>query len=74
MHDSTIHQTTDPEVIVAEYGLDGEMTGTGEPFCARYAMVITVRDGHMVHSRDYAGPISGARLLGRLPELISALS
>jgi uncharacterized protein len=49
------------------------MTATGEPFSARYAMVITVRDGHVVRSRDYADPITGARLLGRLPELISAL-
>ena len=74
MRDVTIHQTADPEVIVAEYGLHGEMTAAGEPFCARYAMVITVRDGHIVHSRDYADPSTGARLLGRLPELISALS
>lgn len=74
MRDVTIHQTTDPEVIVAEYELHGEMIATGEPFSARYAMVITVRDGHIVHARDYADPITGARLLGRLPELISALS
>jgi uncharacterized protein len=74
VRDVTIHQTADPEVIVAEYQLHGEMTATGEPFAVRYAMVITVRDGHIVHSRDYADPIAGARLLGRLPELISALS
>jgi uncharacterized protein len=41
----TIHETSDPEVIVAEYELHGEMTATGEPFSARFAMVITVRDG-----------------------------
>jgi ketosteroid isomerase-like protein len=70
----TIHETTDPEVIIAEYELHGEMTGTSEPFSARYAMVITIRDGYIVRSRDYADPIAGARLLGRLPELVSALS
>ena len=74
VRDVTIHETADPEVIVAEYELHGEMTGAGEPFSARYAMVLTVRDGHIVHSRDYADPITGARLLGRLPDLISALS
>jgi uncharacterized protein len=74
LHDVTIHQTTDPEVIVAEYELHGEMTATAEPFSARFAMVITVRDGYIVHSRDYADPIAGAKLLGRLPELVSALS
>jgi len=50
------------------------MTGTGEPFSLRYAMVITIQDGCIVHSRDYTDPVAGARLLGRLPELISALS
>jgi ketosteroid isomerase-like protein len=69
-----IHETADPEVIITEYELHGEMTATGEPFSARFAMVITVRDGHIVHSRDYSDPIAGARLLGRLPELVSALS
>jgi uncharacterized protein len=74
LHNVTIHQTADPEVIIAEYELHGEMTGTGEPFSARYAMVITTRGGYIVHSRDYSDPIAGARLLGRLPELVSALS
>ena len=70
----TIHETADPEVVITEYELHGEMTATGEPFSARFAMVITVRDGHIVHSRDYSDPIAGARLLGRLPQLVSALS
>jgi hypothetical protein len=70
----TIHETADPEVIVAEYELDGEMTATGELFAVRFAMVLTIRDGHIVHSRDYTDPIAGARLLGRLPDLLSALS
>ena len=74
LHDVTIHQTTDPGIIVAEYELHGEMTATAEPFAVRFAMVITVRDGHIVHSRDYADPIAGARILGRLPELFSALT
>jgi uncharacterized protein len=70
----TIHETADPEVIIAEYELHGEMTGTGESFSVRFAMVITIRDGYIVRSRDYSDPIAGARLLGRLPELVSALS
>jgi ketosteroid isomerase-like protein len=68
-----IHETADPEVIVAEYQLHGEMTGSGEAFSLRFAMVVTVRDGHIVHSRDYSDPIAGARLLGRVPELVAAL-
>jgi uncharacterized protein len=72
--DVTIHETANPEVIIAEYTLNGEMVATGEPFSMRFAMVLTIRDGHIVHSRDYSDPIAGARLLGRLPELVTALT
>lgn len=74
LHNVTIHETANPEVIVAEYELRGEMTGTGEAFSLRFVMIITVRDGYIAHSRDYSDPIAGARLLGRVPELIAALS
>lgn len=74
LHNVTIHETANPEVIVAEYELRGEMTGTGEAFSLRFVMITTVRDGYIAHSRDYSDPIAGARLLGRVPELIAALS
>ena len=69
-----IHETADPDVVIAEYELRGEMTATGEPFSIRFAMVLRVRDGQIVHSRDYSDPIAGARLLGKLPDLVAALS
>jgi ketosteroid isomerase-like protein len=37
-------------------------------------MVMTIRDGRIVHTRDYTDPIAGAKLLGRVPELLAALS
>jgi uncharacterized protein len=70
----TVHETADPEVIIAENELHGEMTATGTPFSVRYAMVITVRDGCIARSRDYTDPIAGARLLDRLPELLESLA
>ena len=69
-----IHQTTDPGTIIVEYELRGEMVATGEPFQLRYAMFMTIRDGLITHTRDYADPITGARILGRLPELLTALA
>jgi uncharacterized protein len=69
-----IHETADPEVVIVEYELHGEFTKTAEPFSMRFLMVLTVRDGQIVHSRDYSNPIAGAQLLGRLPELIAALN
>ena len=68
-----IHETTDPEVIITEYDLHGRLVETGEPFVLSYLMVMTVRDGLIVHTRDYTDPIQGAKVLGRLPELLAAL-
>jgi uncharacterized protein len=74
LSDVRIHETTDPEVVIAEYTLHGRMVASGEAFTMTFVMVITVRDGVIVHSRDYTDPVAGARLLGRLPELVSALA
>ncbi|MFY9933546.1 MAG: nuclear transport factor 2 family protein [Streptosporangiaceae bacterium] len=73
LSDVTIHETADPEVVITEYELHGELTATGEPFAQRFVMVMTVRDGQIVHSRDYTNPVTGAKLLGRVPELVAAL-
>ena len=69
-----IHETADPEVIIAEYDLHGRLVETGESFVLSFLMVITVRDGQIVHTRDYTDPIQGAKVLGRLPELVAALT
>jgi uncharacterized protein len=73
LSDVVIHDTADPGVVIAEYQVHGELTQAAEPFSQRFAMVMTVRDGQIVHSRDYTNPITGARLLGKLPELLAAL-
>jgi ketosteroid isomerase-like protein len=72
--DVVIHETADPDMIIAEYSLQGKLTRTEEPFTLSFLMVITVHDGLIVHSRDYTDPIAGARILGRLPELAAALT
>ena len=73
LSDVVIHETADPEVVIAEYELHGVLLATTEPFSQRFVMVLTIRDGVIVHSRDYANPVTGARLLGRVPELMDAL-
>ena len=72
--DVRIHDTADPDVIVAEYRLEGRKGVDAIPFSLPFVMIITVRDGLIVHSRDYSNPIDGARLLDRLPQLIAMLS
>jgi hypothetical protein len=72
--DPAVHETADPEVVIAEYGLGGELIASGAPFELRFVMVLTIRAGQVVHSRDYSDPIAGARLLGRLPQLVAAMA
>ncbi|RZS39214.1 hypothetical protein EV193_104430 [Herbihabitans rhizosphaerae] len=52
----TVHETTDPEVIVAEIEVEGVWVRTGEPYRNRYVWVITVRDGRIAGCRDYWSP------------------
>ena len=48
-----IHDTADPEVIVVEFDLHGEVTHTGEKYRRSYIQVLRVRDGKIVSLRDY---------------------
>jgi uncharacterized protein len=72
--DVHIHETADPEVVVVEYRLEGRKVPDETTFSLAFVMVVTVRDGLIVHSRDYSNPIEGARLLGRLPQLVAMLT
>jgi uncharacterized protein len=69
----TIHETTDPEVIVAEFEYQGT-TDAGEPYALPAIFVMRVRNGEIVSSRDYHDHLASARVGGRLGELFAALS
>jgi ketosteroid isomerase-like protein len=68
-----VHQTADPEVIVAEFDYAGTVIATGEPFRVPCVFVLRVRDGEIVESRDYIDHVAFARARGRLDELIAVL-
>ena len=68
-----IHETTDPEVIVAEFEYQGT-TDAGEPYALPAIFVMRVRDGEIVSSRDYHDHLASARARGQLGELFAALS
>jgi ketosteroid isomerase-like protein len=68
-----IHETTDPEVIVAEFEYRGTVAGTGEAFALPGIFVLRVRDGEIVSSRDYFDHLTAARIRGRLDELVAAV-
>jgi ketosteroid isomerase-like protein len=69
-----VHEAADPELVILEYDLHGELRPAGTPFVQPFVMIMTIRDGVIVHSRDYTDPITGARLLGRVPELVAELT
>jgi uncharacterized protein len=48
-----IHDTIDPAVIVVEYELVATSNATGERHCAQFIGVLTVRNGKVVHWREY---------------------
>ncbi|WP_067467332.1 nuclear transport factor 2 family protein [Actinomadura macra] len=49
-----VHQTTDPEVIVAEFDYACHNTETGRDFVIPNIFVLRVRNGRVIESRDYA--------------------
>jgi len=51
--DPVIRTTSDPEVIVAEYGYDGEATTTGRCFTVANIQVFRIRNGEIVATRDF---------------------
>ena len=55
VHDVVVHETADPEVIVAEFAYHGRF-GDGPPVTLPAVFVLRVRDGLIVESRDYVGP------------------
>lgn len=52
-HHVVVHETRDPEVVIAEYDYDGLVTTTGRSFQVANIQVSRVRDGQILTSRDY---------------------
>jgi ketosteroid isomerase-like protein len=67
-----VHETTDPEVIVAEF--DYDITGTAGSVTAANIQVLRVRDGLIAATRDYHDHLAIARATGGIPALVTALS
>jgi ketosteroid isomerase-like protein len=53
-----VHQTLDPEVIVAEFTLHGVLQGRGDAYRMSYVHVYRVRDGRILSLRDYWNPLA----------------
>ena len=51
--DVVLHQSTDPEVVIAEYVRDMTAVATGETTTKPCVAVLRVRDGKILNFRDY---------------------
>lgn len=67
-HSEAVHQTTDPEVIVAEFVAQTEDTVTGERYEAPYVQVLRIRNGQILSFRDYCTVDALGLLWGELGE------
>ncbi|RCG32035.1 ketosteroid isomerase [Sphaerisporangium album] len=66
----TVHETADPEVVVAEFVNEGEVVATGRTWRANNVQVLRVRDGLIVSSRDYHDHFRINTAFDRLPDLL----
>ncbi|MEV6713430.1 nuclear transport factor 2 family protein [Lentzea sp. NPDC051208] len=57
-----VHQSTDPDVVIAEFEAEGVVVATGKPYRASYIVVVTTRDGEIVSYRDYWNPLLAQEL------------
>jgi ketosteroid isomerase-like protein len=62
VEDVALHETADPEVVIAEYRILGHLAPGGKPFSLSYITVTRVRDGLIVSSRDYGNPLEVGEL------------
>jgi len=51
-----LYQTQDPEVVITEMRTKGTVTTTSRPFTTTSVQILRIREGRIVHSRDFADP------------------
>jgi uncharacterized protein len=73
VQDVVVHQTTDPEVIVAEFAYVTPHPATGEPLRMPCVFVMRVRDGLIVESHDYGDHVRRAVAGNRTDQLIASI-
>lgn len=69
-----VHETADPQTIIAEYDYEATATDSGRSFVVPNIQVLRMRDGLIASSRDFHHHVALAQAAGRLPELLTALT
>ncbi|WP_030275855.1 nuclear transport factor 2 family protein [Streptomyces sp. NRRL B-24484] len=68
-----VRETDDPEVVVAEFDYRAHHRVTGKRFEVANIQVLRVRDGRIVHSRDFHDHLALVAAGGHLPQLVAAM-
>jgi ketosteroid isomerase-like protein len=64
IEDVRVHETADPEVIVAEQRAVGTMGPEERAFAVPGLLILRVRDGEVVHVRDYMDALAVSGVAG----------
>ncbi len=64
----TIYETSDPNVVIAEYTGSSTSKETGLPYNQNYVAFVTVKDGKIQHIREYYNPIKVLVATGEITE------
>jgi ketosteroid isomerase-like protein len=67
-----VHETADPEVVIAEFEYDGRHLPSGRTFEAPNIQVLRVRDGRIVSTRDFHHHAVIAAATGSLEQYVDA--
>lgn len=68
MGEPKIFETSDPNVVIAEYTGASNSKETGKPYRQNYIAVVTVRDGKIAHIREYYNPVRVLVTTGEIEE------
>lgn len=71
IENTVLHETADPEVVIAEY--ESVVTVAGNSVRAANVQVVRVRDGLIATSRDYHDHVAIAAASGRLDEMLAGV-
>ncbi|MBE1612993.1 ketosteroid isomerase-like protein [Actinopolymorpha pittospori] len=69
-----LHDSPDPEVVIAEFELAGTSLAGGRAFTLSMLVILRVRDGHIVHQREYVDVLGIAAASDRLPAVLASLT
>jgi uncharacterized protein len=71
--DIHVHETADPEVIVAEFSYAGHVIASGQHVSYPCIFVMRVRDGEIVESRDYVDHLGSAEARSMLGDFLDKI-